>query len=337
MLYSAKLFIDERDKPLKAIRIHHTGDPEVMQFEEVATPEPGEGQVLVKVAAAGVNFIDVYHRTGLYPKSLPFSPGLEGAGLVEALGAGIDTVKVGDRVAFTGIPDSYAEYVAVPAARLVPVPDEVELSTAAAVMLQGMTAHYLLKSTCPVQADDMILIHAAAGGVGLLLVQMAKKLGATVIGTVSTEEKAALARQTGADHIIRYTEVDFEEETKRLTNEQGVAVVYDSVGKTTFEKSLNVLKPRGYLVLFGQSSGKVPPVDLGILNTKGSLFVTRPSLFHYVATRNDLLWRSSELFEWLAADELNVRIDRQLPLAEAAEAHRLLEGRQTAGKLLLIP
>ncbi|MCB0194117.1 MAG: quinone oxidoreductase [Anaerolineae bacterium] len=322
---------------MKAITVHQTGGPEVMTYEDVPTPEPGKGQVLVKLAAAGVNFIDVYHRTGLYPKPLPFSPGVEGAGIVEAVGDGVDSVKVGDHVAYTGAPNSYAEYVVVPAGQLVPVHDGVNLTTAAAIMLQGMTAHYLLKSTYPLKAGETTLIHAAAGGVGLLLVQIAKKIGATVIGTVSTAEKEALARKAGADHIIRYTEADFEEETMRLTNDEGVDVVYDSVGKTTFEKSLNVLKMRGMLALFGQSSGKVPPVDLGILNSKGSLYVTRPSLFHYIAKRHELLWRSGELFDWLAADELDVRIDRELPLAEAAEAHRLLEGRHTAGKLLLIP
>ncbi|MCB0212280.1 MAG: quinone oxidoreductase [Anaerolineae bacterium] len=322
---------------MKAITVHQTGGPEVMTYEDIPIPEPGEGQVLVKLAAAGVNFIDVYHRTGLYPKPLPFSPGVEGAGTVEIVGAGVDSVKPGDHVAYTSAPNSYAEYVVVPAGHLVPVPDGVSLTTAAAIMLQGMTAHYLLKSTYPLQAGETTLIHAAAGGVGLLLVQIAKKIGATVIGTVSTAEKEALARKAGADHIIRYTEADFEEETMRLTNGQGVDVVYDSVGKTTFDKSLNVLKMRGTLALFGQSSGKVPPVDLGILNAKGSLYVTRPSLFHYIAKRDELLWRSGELFDWLAADELDVRIDRQLPLAEAAEAHRLLEGRHTTGKLLLIP
>ena len=322
---------------MKAITVHQTGGPEVMTYEDIPIPEPGEGQVLVKLAAAGVNFIDVYHRTGLYPKPLPFSPGVEGAGTVEIVGAGVDSVKPGDHVAYTSAPNSYAEYVVVPAGHLVPVPDGVSLTTAAAIMLQGMTAHYLLKSTYPLQAGETTLIHAAAGGVGLLLVQIAKKIGATVIGTVSTAEKEALARKAGADHIIRYTEADFEEETMRQTNGQGVDVVYDSVGKTTFDKSLNVLKMRGTLALFGQSSGKVPPVDLGILNAKGSLYVTRPSLFHYIAKRDELLWRSGELFDWLAADELDVRIDRQLPLAEAAEAHRLLEGRHTTGKLLLIP
>jgi NADPH2:quinone reductase len=232
---------------------------------------------------------------------------------------------------------AYAEYGIVPAARLVPVPAELNLSSAAAVMLQGMTAHYLTHSTYPLQAGETALIHAAAGGVGLLLVQIAKKLGATVIGTVSTEEKAQLARQAGADHVILYTQADFEEETKRLTGDRGVEVVYDSVGQATFDKSLNVLKPHGYMVLFGQSSGKVPPVDLQILNNKGSLFVTRPSLFHFIAGREELLQRSGDLFKWLAAGALSLRIDRKLPLAEAADAHRLLAGRQTAGKLLLAP
>lgn len=322
---------------MKAIRVHETGDPKVLKYEDVPTPEPGDGEVLVKITAAGVNFIDIYHRTGLYPKELPFTPGLEAAGTVEAVGAGVESFQIGDQVAYSGSPNSYAEYNVVPEEKLVPVPQGVELTSAAAVMLQGMTAHYLSHSTYPLKAGETALIHAAAGGVGQLLVQMAKKLGATIIGTVSTEEKAQLAREAGADHIIRYTETDFEAETKQLTDGKGVSVVYDSVGKTTFDKSLNVLKPRGYLVLFGQSSGKVPPVDLGILNTKGSLYVTRPTLFHYVANRDELKWRAGDLFKWLKANELSLRIDRQLPLAEAAKAHELLGGRKTAGKLLLIP
>ncbi len=322
---------------MKAIQVHQVGNPDVMQYTDIPTPEPGEGEVLVKVKAAGVNFIDIYHRTGLYPKPLPFTPGLEAAGIVEDVGPGVVDLKQGDHVAYSASPGAYAEYAVVPQAAIVPVPTGLDLASAAAVMLQGMTAHYLVYNTYPLKAGETTLIHAAAGGVGLLLVQLAKKLGATVIGTVSTEEKAQLARETGAGHIIRYTETDFEAETKRLTDGQGVDVVYDSVGQATFEKSLNVLRQRGLLALFGQSSGPVPPVDLGILNAKGSLFVTRPSLFHYIAKRDELLRRSGDLFKWLAADELSLRIDRQLPLAEAAEAHRLLAGRKTAGKLLLIP
>jgi NADPH2:quinone reductase len=268
---------------------------------------------------------------------LPFIPGQEAAGVVERVGPGVRAFKVGDRVASASIPASYAEYTVAPETVLVPVPEKVDLISAAAVMLQGMTAHYLVHSTYPLQAGKTALVHAAAGGVGLLLVQMAKKSGATVIGTVSTEEKAKLARDAGADFIIRYTEADFEVETKRLTAGRGVDVVYDSVGQATFDKGLNVLKPRGYMVLFGQSSGKVPPFDLNILNPKGSLYVTRPSLGYYTATPEELLWRSGDLFNWLAAGELGLRIDRQLPMAEAAEAQRLLASRQTAGKLLLIP
>jgi NADPH2:quinone reductase len=322
---------------MKAIQIHQIGDPDVMQYVDAPRPEPGPGEVLVKIKAAGVNYIDIYHRTGLYDRPLPFTPGLEAAGVVAAVGEGVKELKTGDHVAYSTSPGAYAEYSVVPETRLVPVPPQLDLTSAAAVMLQGLTAHYLAYSTYPLQAGETILIHAAAGGVGLLLVQVAKNLGATVIGTVSTEEKAQLARDAGADHIIRYTEVDFEAETNRLTNGRGVHVVYESVGKTTFDKSLNVLQPRGYLVLFGQSSGPVPPFDLGILNTKGSLFVTRPSLGHYIADREELLWRTGDLFTWLAADQLSLRIDHQLPLAEAAEAHRLLASRKTAGKLLLIP
>ncbi len=322
---------------MKAIRVHEVGGPEQLRYEEVATPEPGEGEVRVKIEAAGINFIDIYHRSGQYPLSPPFTPGLEAAGVVDATGPGVTEFKVGDHVAYTSQLGSYADYNLVPADKLVPVPAELDLSLAAAAMLQGLTAHYLTYSTYPLKAGETTLIHAAAGGVGLLLVQLAKKLGATVIGTVSTEEKAKLARQAGADHVILYTQTDFETETKRLTGGRGVDVVYDSVGQTTFDKSLNVLRLRGYMVLFGQSSGKVPPVDLQVLNSKGSLFVTRPLLFHYIASREELLQRAGDLFQWLRAGELTVRIDRKLPLADAAEAHRLLAGRQTAGKVLLVP
>jgi NADPH2:quinone reductase len=322
---------------MKAIRIYEFGGPEKLRYEEVPLPEPGEGEVRVKIEAAGVNFIDIYHRTGLYPLPLPVIPGLEAAGVVEALGPGVTELKVGDQVAYSSQLGAYAEYAIVPESRLVLVPPEVDLTLAAAVMLQGMTAHYLTHSTYPLKSGETALVHAAAGGVGLLLVQIAKRLGATVIGTVSTEEKAQLAREAGADHIILYTQTDFEEETKRLTDGAGVHVVYDSVGKTTFDKSLNVLRPQGYMVLFGQSSGPVPSFDPAILNTKGSLFLTRPTLFHYVAKREDLLWRSGDLFQWLTAGELTLRIDRKLSLTEAAEAHRLLVNRQTAGKLLLVP
>lgn len=322
---------------MKAIRVHEFGGPEVLRYEDLPTPEPGQGEVLVRIAAAGVNYIDIYHRIGLYPLSLPITLGLEAAGIVEAVGSGVAEFKLGDPVAFSSQQGAYAEYIVVPAAKLVPVPVELDLNSAAAALLQGMTAHFLTHRTYPLKAGDVALIHAAAGGVGLLLVQMAKRLGATVIGTTSTEEKAQLVREAGADHVILYTQADFETETKRLTEGRGVDVVYDSVGKTTFDKSLNVLRPRGLMVLFGQASGKVPPFDPGILATKGSLFLTRPMLFHHIATREDLLWHSGELFKWLTTGQLKLRIDHQLPLADAAEAHRLLESRQTAGKLLLIP
>jgi NADPH2:quinone reductase len=322
---------------MKAIRVHGFGGPEALRYDDVPTPQPGAGEALVKIAAAGVNFLDIYHRTGLYPLELPIGLGLEAAGVVEAVGSGVTEFKPGDHVAFSNQQGAYAEYTVVPTAKLVPVPPELELSSAAAAMLQGMTAHYLTHSTYPLKKGETVLIHAAAGGVGLLLVQVARKLGATVIGTTSTEEKAQLAREAGADHVILYTQTDFETETKRLTEGRGVDVVYDSVGQTTFDKSLNVLRLRGMMVLYGQSSGKVAPFEPGILAAKGSLFLTRPLLFHYIATRDDLLQRSRDLFNWLVKGELKVRIDRQIPLADAAEAHRLLASRQTAGKLLLIP
>lgn len=322
---------------MKAVRIHEFGGPEVLRYEDVPRPEPGAGEALVKIAAAGVNFIDIYHRIGLYPLSLPLMLGLEAAGVVEAVGPGVTEFKPGDPVAFGSQQGAYAEYIAVPAAKLVPVPPELNLAEAAGALIQGMTAHFLSHSTYPLKNGDTALIHAAAGGVGLLLVQMAKKQGATVIGTTSTEEKAQLVRQAGADHVILYTQDDFEAETKRLTEGRGVDVVYDSVGQTTFEKSLNVLRLRGMMVLYGQSSGKVAPIDPLTLNSKGSLFLTRPSVFHYIAAREDLLWRSGDLFKWLAAGEIKLRIERQLPLAEAAEAQRLLSSRQTAGKLILVP
>jgi NADPH2:quinone reductase len=322
---------------MKAIRVHEFGGPEVLRLEDVPTPQPGPGEALVKVAAAGVNFIDIYHRTGLYPQQLPIGLGMEAAGTIEAVGPDVSEFQPGDHVAFSNHQGAYADYIVVPVAKLVPVPAELDLPLAAAALLQGMTAHFLTHSTFPLKKGDTALIHAAAGGVGLLLVQVAKKLGATIIGTTSTEEKAQMAREAGADHIILYTQTDFEAETKRLTEGRGVDVVYDSVGQTTFEKSLNVLRMRGMMVLFGQSSGRAAPIDPLTLNSKGSLFLTRPTLFHYVATREDLLWRSHDLFNWLVSGELKVRIDRQLTLSEAAEAQRLLASRQTAGKLLLIP
>lgn len=319
---------------MRAIRVHQPGGPEAMRLEELPVPEPGPGQALVRLSYAGVNFIDVYHRSGLYPLPLPFTPGSEGAGVVEAVGSGVDRIRVGDRVAYAGVPGSYAEFVAVDASGLVPVPEAVPLDVAAAVMLQGMTAHYLTHSTYPLEVGDVALVHAAAGGVGLLLVQLAKRRGARVIGTVSTEEKARLARDAGADEIVFYTRENFRDAVLRLTGGRGVDVVYDSVGRTTFDDSLASLRPRGMMVSFGQSSGPIPPFDPLVLG-RGSVFFTRPSLAHYVAEREELLWRANDLFEWIGCGELRVRIDRALPLESAQEAHRLLEGRKTAGKLLL--
>jgi NADPH2:quinone reductase len=320
---------------MKAIRVYHNGGPEVLRLEAVDVPEPGPGEVRVRIEFAGVNYIDVYHRTGLYPVPTPFIPGNEAAGTVDAVGPGVEEVKPGDRVAYAMELGSYAEYAVVPASKLVPVPDDVELSTAAAVLLQGMTAHALTHSTFPLQEGHTALVHAAVGGVGHLLVQMAKKRGARVIATVSTEEKARLASELGADDVILYTREDFREAVRRLTDGRGVDVVYDSVGQSTFEGSLGSLRPRGYLVLYGQSSGPVPPFDPAVLGRRGSLFLTRPVLSHYVAEREELLRRAGDLFRWLGTGELRMRIDRILPLAEAAEAHRALEGRQTMGKLLL--
>jgi NADPH:quinone reductase len=324
---------------MKAVRVHDFGGPEVLKLEELPIPQPGPGQALVKIEASGVNFIDVYHRTGLYPASLPRLMGVEGAGVVEAVGPEATEVQAGDRVAyaFTGAPGAYGEYALVPAARLVTLPHTVDSRTAAAAMLQGMTAHYLTRSTYPLTKGDSCLIHAAAGGVGLLLCQMAKRLGARVFATVSTEEKARLAQEAGADVAIRYTEQDFEAEVKRLTDGKGVQVVYDSVAKDTFEKSLNCLAPRGYLVLYGQSSGPVPPFDPNQLSAKGSLFLTRPTLHHYTSTREELLTRAHDVLNQISTGTLTLRISATFPLAEAAEAHRQLEGRKTTGKVLLIP
>jgi NADPH:quinone reductase len=322
---------------VKAIQIHETGGPEVLRLEEVPDPQPGPGEAVVRLEAIGVNFIEVYQRTGLYRSPLPFTPGGEGAGRVVAVGRDVSGVKPGDRVASTSLRGSYAELARVPVDKLVPVPDEVETSVAAAVLLQGITAHYLATSTYHLAQGSWCLIHAAAGGVGLLLCQIAKARGARVIGTVSTEEKAALATQAGADHVVLYTRQDFVSEARRLTGGHGVEVVYDSVGKTTFEGSLNSLAPRGMLVLFGQSSGPVPPVDPQVLNTKGSLYLTRPTVTHYTASSSELLTRARDLFAWLEAGKLQVRIDRTYPLADAAAAHRALEGRETKGKVLLLP
>ncbi|HJU53740.1 MAG TPA: quinone oxidoreductase [Pyrinomonadaceae bacterium] len=321
---------------MKAIVVESHGGPDVLVLREVDKPTPKANEALVKLEATGVNFIDVYHRTGLYPMKLPFTPGSEAAGTVEVVGADVSELREGDRVAYAMAPGAYAEYASVPAARLVKLPDGIDARAAAAAMLQGMTAHYLVTSTYKLKPGDTALVHAAAGGVGLLLIQLAKRVGARVFGTVSTEEKAALARDAGADEVILYTEQDFEEEVRRLTEGRGVEVVYDSVGKTTFMKSLGSLAPRGLLALFGQSSGPVPPFDAALLAQKGSLYLTRPSLAHYTAARDELLWRAGEVLSWVSTGELRLRIEKTFPLAEAAEAHRQLEGRKTTGKVLLI-
>jgi NADPH:quinone reductase len=322
---------------MKAIRIHETGGPEKLLYEDVPVPEPGPGQARVQVQAIGLNFIDVYFRTGLYKAALPLTPGMEAAGVVEAIGPDVTTVVPGDRVAYTMNIGAYAQYALVKAWQLVKLPESVGFQEGAAAMLQGMTAHYLAISTYPLRSGETALIHAAAGGVGLLLIQVAKMTGAKVIGTVSTEAKAELARAAGADHIVLYEKEDLETAVKTITGGRGVDVVYDSVGLTTFDKGLNCLRPRGMMVLYGQSSGSVPPVDLSILNPKGSLFVTRPSLGFYIATREELEWRAGDVFGWLATGKLKLRIDRTFPLRNAAEAHRALESRQTAGKVLLLP
>jgi NADPH2:quinone reductase len=321
---------------MKAIQVKHTGGPDVLELADLAVPEAKGNEAVVKITASGVNFIDVYYREGRYKAVLPFVPGQEGAGEVASIGPDVKQLKVGDRVAYTTIMGSYAEYAAVPEDRLVKIPQGVSYQQAAAAMLQGMTAHYLSHDTYALKKGQTALVHAAAGGVGLLLVQMAKNIGARVIGTVSTEEKAKLARAAGADDIILYTQTDFEIETRKLTDEHGVDVVYDSVGKTTFEKGLNVLRPRGYMVLFGGSSGAVPPFDLIQLSQKGSLYVTRPTLVHYTATREDLERRSGDVFGMIAAGKLKLRIEHTYPLKDAAQAHRDLESRKTTGKLLLL-
>ncbi|HUI79706.1 MAG TPA: quinone oxidoreductase [Bryobacteraceae bacterium] len=322
---------------MKTIHVKEPGGAEKMLLEDVPTPSPGAKQALIRMAAIGVNFIDVYFRKGLYKADIPIVLGNEGAGTVEAVGPGVTEVAVGDRVAWAMQRGSYAEYALVSEAMLVKIPDGVDLQAAAAAMLQGMTAHYLTHSTYPLQSGKTCLVHAAAGGTGSLIVQMAKMLGARVFGTVSTEEKAKVARAAGADETILYTQQDFDAEVKRFTGGAGVDVVYDSVGQSTFDKSLNSLKPRGLLALFGQSSGPVPPFDPNILNGKGSLFLSRPSLAHYLLTREELLWRAGDVLQWIAAGKLKLRIERTYPLANAAAAHRDLEGRKTAGKLLLIP
>jgi NADPH2:quinone reductase len=320
---------------MKAIQVQTPGGPESLQLVEVARPEVGPKQVLVRIGASGVNFIDVYFRTGLYKADAPIAIGSEGAGMVESVGKDVAEFAPGDRVAYAMVRGSYAEYALVPASMLVKIPAHVDFHTAAAAMLQGMTAHYLTHSTYPLKAGESCLVHAAAGGAGGLVVQMAKMRGARVLGTVSTEDKARIARQAGADETILYTQQEFDVEVKRLTEGRGVDVVYDSVGKTTFDKSLNSLRPRGTLALFGQSSGPVPPFDPGVLNGKGSLFLTRPSLAHYVQTREELLWRASDVLKWIDSGQLKLRVDRTYPLADAALAHRDLESRKTSGKLVL--
>jgi NADPH2:quinone reductase len=322
---------------MKAIQVSRTGGPEVLTYTDLPVPKPKPNEAVVQIKAAGVNFIDIYIREGRYPANLPFIPGQEGAGVVTEVGNEVKRFAPGARVAYTNIPGSYTEYAVVPAERLVAIPDGLDFNDGAALMLQGMTAHYLTKSSYPLKPGDTCLIHAAAGGMGLLLVQIAKMLGARTIGTAGTEEKAELARKAGADDVIVYTRQDFVAEVKRLTGGAGVNVVYDGVGKDTFEGDLQVLKPRGYLVLFGASSGAVPPFDLIRLMTAGSLFVTRPTLTHHIVTREELEWRANDIFEWVKNKKLRVTIGKTYPLKEAAQAHRDLEGRRTTGKLLLIP
>lgn len=322
---------------MKLIQVQKHGGPEELQLTDAPTPTPAAGQAVVHVAATGVNFIDVYFRTGLYKADLPLTPGSEAAGTVESVGEGVTNVKPGDRVAWAMVRGSYTQYAVVPAAMLVKLPDGVSFETGAAAMLQGMTAHYLTHSTFALKKGDTALVHAAAGGAGGLIVQMAKMLGATVIGTAGSDKKAAIAKQAGADEVIIYTRQDFVAETKRITGGRGVDVIYDSVGKTTFLPGLDVIRPRGMMVLFGQSSGAVAPFDPGILNAKGSLYLTRPSLAHYASDRKELEWRSGDVFNWISQGKLKLRIDRTYPLAQAADAHRDLEGRKTAGKLILLP
>ena len=322
---------------MKAVRIHTTGGPEVLRYDDVPEPTPKAGEAVVKIEAAGLNYLDVYFRSGQNKAELPLTIGVEAGGTVAGVGSGVTELKIGDRVAYTGVPGAYAQYAAVPAARLVVLPQGVSPKQGAAAMLQGMTAHYLACSTYPLKPGDTCLVHAAAGGVGLLLCQIAKMRGARVIGTVSTEEKAKLAREAGATDVILYTSQDFEAEVKRLTDGRGVNVVYDSVAKTTFDKGFNCLRPRGLMALYGQSSGPIGAFDPKILNAKGSLFLTRPSLNHHIATREELVQRAGEVLGWIRDGKLKVRMETQFPLKDAAEAHRALEARKTTGKVLLIP
>ncbi len=322
---------------MKAIRIHKNGPSDVMKLEEVPTPQPGQGQLLVKLAAAGLNFVDIYQRSGLYKMELPFTPGSEGAGVVEAVGPGVSGIAKGDRVAYTGVLGAYAQYSLLAADRAVKMPKGMDTKLGAAIMLQGLTAHYLCKDSYPLKKGDACLIHAGAGGVGLLLIQMCHMIGATIVATVSTQEKAKLAKEAGANHVILYTKEDFEEASKKFLGTRRFDVVYDSVAKTTFEKGLNLLRPRGTMVLYGQSSGPLGPFDLGVLAAKGSLFVQRPSLQHHIATRAELERRASDVMGWVASGKLKVRIGAEYPLAKAKDAHDAMEGRKTTGKVLLIP
>jgi NADPH2:quinone reductase len=322
---------------MRAIRIQEHGEADVLRWEEIATPAPGPGEALVRIEACGVNFIDIYFRRGLYKAALPLTPGQEAAGVVEAVGAGVSEVRPGERVAYAGVLGAYAEYAVAPAARLVTLPPGIDSRQAAAAMLQGMTAHYLACATFPLGPAHTALVHAAAGGVGLLLVQMGKMRGARVIGTVGSEEKARLAREAGADEVIVYTQEDFQAEALRLTGGKGVDVIYDSVAKATWEKSLHSLRPRGMLVLYGNASGAAPAIDPLLLSQRGSLFLTRPKLGDYTLTREELLQRAGEVLGWVAAGKLRLRIEHVYPLAEAAAAQRALEGRQTTGKVLLLP
>ena len=322
---------------MKAVRVEQFGGLEALKVQDISLPDPGEGEVRVKIEVIGVNFLDIYQRMGRYQGSLPFTLGQEAAGIVDAIGPNVSEVKPGDRVSYAMAQGSYAEYAIVPAWRLVPIPAGVDASQAVAAMVQGMTAHYLTFSTYLLKAGETALVHAAGGGTGQLLVQVAKHCDARVIGTASTEEKAKLAREAGADEVILYTHQDFEAEVKALTKNRGVDVVYDSVGKDTFDKSINCLRPRGYMVLFGASSGAVAPIDPMVLMNKGSLYFTRPYLGHYTANRDELLWRMNDLFRWMQAGELKVRIDKTFPLTDVAEAQRYLGGRQSKGKILLIP
>jgi NADPH2:quinone reductase len=322
---------------MKAIRVHAAGGPEVLKLDDIPSPAPKAGEALVKVDAAGLNYIDVYFRTGMYKAELPLTLGMEAGGTVTAVGANVSEVKVGDKVAYTGVAGAYAEQAVVPSSKLVVLPSGVSTKQGAAAMLQGMTAHYLACSTYPLKKGDTCLVHAAAGGVGLLLCQIAKLRGARVIGTVSTDEKAKLAREAGADETIIYTRQDFEAEVKRMTDGKGVQVVYDAVGKTTWDKSLNSLAPRGLIALYGASSGPIGQIDPQIFNAKGSLFLTRPSLGHYTATRDELLQRAGEVLGWVRDGKLKLRMEFEFPLKDAAEAHRALEGRKTTGKVLLTP